>query len=57
MLQEDSFHHQSGLTFKEKNYYSDAAFGTELCRVLELGNFGKQIRNTWKFLRRGAGER
>jgi hypothetical protein len=31
-------------------------FGAQFCVVLQIGHFGKYIRNTWKILRCVAGE-
>jgi hypothetical protein len=54
--EEGSLRRQIGLKFKEGTN-KNATFGAQLCMVLKLGHFGKQIINIRKGLKCGAGER
>ena len=49
------FQQQFGLKLKKESS-KVATFVAQLCLVLKLGHCGKQIRNTWKVLKCGAGE-
>jgi hypothetical protein len=51
-----TLHQQTGLHFKEETSKS-ATFGAQLCKVLKLRHFRKQIRDTWKVLKFGAERR
>ena len=47
------FTRKNGLKFKEE---TSGTFGAQLCMVLKIGHFGKQIRNIRKVLKCGSGE-